>query len=208
MTSAIARFSPRRSHHVGGAASRVSSYQRLEFLGDRVLGMAVAAMLMDALSPPPRRVSCRDASPGWCGAKAVPLSPRRGRSSRSSVSPRASGGRCGRRSAGDICEAIIGAVFLDGGFRGGAGPGGARLRGADARAAAAPRCARSQDGAAGMGAGEGAGDRRCIANAGRSGARPRPAVHRGGQRGHARRRRGQGAARSDSPSRPPPPPPS
>ena len=66
---------------------------------------------------------------------------------------RRSASRRPRKTAilGDICESIIGAVFLDAGYLRPRERRRARLRAAHARAA--PRPARSEDGAAGMGAG-------------------------------------------------------
>ncbi len=101
--------------HIGAADSRVASYQRLEFLGDRVLGMAVGAMLyrsfLDAdegelsrrLAGLVRRESCAEVAAAWQVEPHIRL---------------ASGERKALRKAilGDICESVIGAVFLDGGY--------------------------------------------------------------------------------------------
>jgi ribonuclease-3 len=98
--------------------SRVGSYQRLEFLGDRVLGLAVAEMLFAAfpkadegelsrrLAQLVRQETCAEI------ARAVDL----GKAIRLGSSESNSGGR--RRTAilADVCEALIGAVFLDGGY--------------------------------------------------------------------------------------------
>lgn len=98
--------------------SRVSSYQRLEFLGDHVLGLVVSEMLFRAfpkadegelsrrLSDLVRRETCADV------ARAVDL----GAVIKLGVSEANSGGR--RRTAilADVCEALVGAVFLDGGY--------------------------------------------------------------------------------------------
>ena len=62
---------------------------------------------------------------------------------------------------GDVCEAVIGAIFLDGGYAAAAQVRRAQLDRADAQAAAA--AARSQDRAAGMGAEQGHCRRRSIA---------------------------------------------
>ena len=105
--------------HIGAAPNRNASYQRLEFLGDRVLGLAVSAMLYSAfpdadegelsrrLADLVRRESCAEAASRWGVEPHIRL---------------AAGERAGaalkRAILGDICEAIIGAVFLDGGFDG------------------------------------------------------------------------------------------
>ncbi len=101
--------------HVGAAESRVASYQRLEFLGDRVLGLAVADMLQETfpdadegelsrrLAALVRRETCAAVAEGWGVAPHIRL---------------VAGERSALRRAilGDICEAVIGAVFLDGGL--------------------------------------------------------------------------------------------
>lgn len=100
-----------------GALKR-DSYQRLEFLGDRVLGLIVADMLMRSFPDAPegelsrrlaelvRRESCTDVATQW------------------GVGPylRIGGGEAVagvRRNAAilaDVCESIVGAVFLDAGL--------------------------------------------------------------------------------------------
>ena len=101
--------------HVGAARSRATSYQRLEFLGDRVLGVAVAGMLYETypeadegelsrrLAALVRRETCAAVALGWGVEPHIRL---------------ATGERGALRRAilGDICEAVIGAVFLDGGL--------------------------------------------------------------------------------------------
>src|SRR5262245_19048891 len=98
--------------------SRSGSYQRLEFLGDRVLGLVVSDMLFRAfpkadegelskrLADLVRKETCADV------ARAMAL----GESIRLGHSESNAGGR--RRSAilADVCESLIGAVFLDGGY--------------------------------------------------------------------------------------------
>ena len=103
--------------HIGAATRRSGSYQRLEFLGDRVLGLAVAGMLYrtypDAdegelsrrLADLVRKESCAAVAAGW----SIETHIRLGAGERTSVALR-------HAILGDICEAIIGAVFLDGGF--------------------------------------------------------------------------------------------
>jgi ribonuclease III len=103
---------------LSGKSGRSSSYQRLEFLGDHVLGLAVSDMLFQAfpkadegelsrrLADLVRRETCADV------ARAIDL----GAVIKLGVSEVNSGGR--RRTAilADVCEAIIGAVFVDGGY--------------------------------------------------------------------------------------------
>src|SRR5580658_5933824 len=58
-----------------GGQGRLDSYQRLEFLGDRVLGLVVAEMLYEAFPQASEgELSMRLAA--WCGVKPVRKSPR------------------------------------------------------------------------------------------------------------------------------------
>ena len=101
-----------------GVEKRLASYQRLEFLGDRVLGLTVAAMLFRSfpeaeegdlsrrLAEMVRRESCAEVAAAW----------NLGRFLRLGTGEAASGGRKKDAILADICEAVIGAVFLDAGF--------------------------------------------------------------------------------------------
>jgi len=98
-------------------AARRETYQRLEFLGDRVLGLAVADMLYAAfpdaeegelsrrLADLVRKESCAEVALEWGVAAYVRL----GESEKQT-------GAAKTAILGDICESIIGAVFLDAGF--------------------------------------------------------------------------------------------
>jgi len=93
------------------------SYQRLEFLGDRVLGLAVAEMLYEAfpraeegelsrrLAELVRKESCAEVALEWGVQPYLKL----GESERQT-------GASKTAILGDVCESIIGAVFLDGGY--------------------------------------------------------------------------------------------
>jgi ribonuclease-3 len=97
---------------------RLESYQRLEFLGDRVLGLAVADMLYAAypqasegelsirLAALVRRDACAEVAALWD----------LGRHLRLGLGEVQTGGRKKTTILADVCEALIGAVFLDGGF--------------------------------------------------------------------------------------------
>src|SRR5271154_2430177 len=100
------------------AQGRGQSYQRLEFLGDRVLGVAVAEMLYRAyplasegelsmrLAKLVRRETCAAIAEGWdVGAYGV-----------MGQGEARAGGRQKAAILSDICESLIGAVYLDGGF--------------------------------------------------------------------------------------------
>ena len=99
-------------------ASRIGSYQRLEFLGDHVLGLVISDMLFRAfakanegelsrrLADLVRKETCADV------ARAIDL----GVAIKLGASEANSGGRRRLAILADVCEALIGAVFLDGGY--------------------------------------------------------------------------------------------
>lgn len=103
--------------HVSGADDRTGSYQRLEFLGDRVLGLVVAEMLFRAypaaeegelsrrLAELVRRETCTDVARDWDVPPFLRLAA-------GGAFPRA---RQNVSLLADVCEAIVGAVYLDAG---------------------------------------------------------------------------------------------
>ena len=94
------------------------SYQRLEFLGDRVLGLVVSEMLYEAfpgasegelsvrLARLVRRETCAEVAESWDVGPHVVMG----------VGEARGGGRQKAAILGDVCESLIGAAFLDGGF--------------------------------------------------------------------------------------------
>ena len=104
------------THLSAQAAGR--SYQRLEFLGDRVLGVVVAAQLYNAfpqasegelsirLAKLVRRETCAEIAAEWDVGPHVALGPGEARG----------GGRKKIAILSDVCELLIGAVYVDGGF--------------------------------------------------------------------------------------------
>jgi ribonuclease-3 len=100
------------------APRRADSYQRLEFLGDRVLGLCVSAMLLETfpeaeegelsrrLADLVRKETCADVARDW-GVGAV---------LRLGDGEAQTGGAKKSAILGDICESILGAVFLDAGY--------------------------------------------------------------------------------------------
>lgn len=99
--------------HVSAApGAKLQSYQRLEFLGDRVLGLVVSQMLYEAfpdaeegelsrrLADLVRKESCAEVALEWGAQSFLRLQ---------TVAVNTT-------ILGDICESIIGAVFLDGGY--------------------------------------------------------------------------------------------
>jgi ribonuclease-3 len=104
--------------HVSAASGQKrATYQRLEFLGDRVLGLVVSEMLYDAfpsagegelsrrLAALVRKESCAEVALEW----GVQAHIRLGESEKAA-------GATKTAILGDVCESIIGAVFLDGGY--------------------------------------------------------------------------------------------
>lgn len=101
-----------------GSRNRIASYQRLEFLGDHVLGLVVSDMLFRnfpkanegelsrRLADLVRKETCADI------ARKIDL----GAAIRLGSSEAGSGGRSRDAILADVCESLIGAVFLDGGF--------------------------------------------------------------------------------------------
>jgi len=104
--------------HVSAPNGGEGSYQRLEFLGDRVLGLAIAEMLYAAypdasegelsrrLAELVRRETCAEVALAWDLGAYVKLG----------LGEVHAGGRRNQTILADVCEAIIGAVFLDGGY--------------------------------------------------------------------------------------------
>ncbi len=104
--------------HLSAQASGGRSYQRLEFLGDRVLGVVVAERLYSAfphasegelsmrLAKLVRRETCADIAVEWQVGPHVVLG----------LGEARAGGRKKIAILSDVCESLIGAVFVDGGF--------------------------------------------------------------------------------------------
>lgn len=104
--------------HVSAPQANGQSYQRLEFLGDRVLGLAIAEILFKTFPSAPegelsrrlaelvRRESCAEIAISWDVGPYLKLG----------AGEAHSGERRNPTILADVCEAIIGAVFLDGGY--------------------------------------------------------------------------------------------
>jgi len=98
---------------------RGESYQRLEFLGDHVLGLIVSDMLYRSfpnadegemskrLADLVRKESCADVAKSLGLADDIKLG----------AVGAGAGARLRKSVLGDICEAVIGAVYLDGGYQ-------------------------------------------------------------------------------------------
>ena len=106
------------THVSAPTPARAQSYQRLEFLGDRVLGLVVAEMLYQAFPHASegelsvrfarlvRRETCAEVAEEWRVGPHVVMGAGEARG----------GGRNKAAILGDVCEALIGAAFVDGGF--------------------------------------------------------------------------------------------
>lgn len=103
---------------LAGGATRANSYQRLEFLGDHVLGLVISDMLFHAfpkanegelsrrLADLVRKETCAEV------ARAMDLGP----ALKLGNSESHAGGRLRATILADACEALVGAVFIDGGY--------------------------------------------------------------------------------------------
>ena len=104
--------------HASAASSAADTYERLEFLGDRVLGLAVVDLLMDRFPDEDEGALARrhaglvDRQSLADVARALEL----GTFVRSSPGESASGIRDNRTVLADVMEAVIGAVYRDGGL--------------------------------------------------------------------------------------------
>ncbi|MEN3930616.1 ribonuclease III [Microvirga sp. W0021] len=105
--------------HVSAAGAHTgANYQRLEFLGDRVLGLVVAEVLCRTfqeategelsrrLAELVRKESCAEVAIAWEVGPHLRLG----------ASEMQSGGRKNTAILADICESILGAIFIDGGY--------------------------------------------------------------------------------------------
>ncbi len=104
---------------LSGGATRANSYQRLEFLGDHVLGLVISDMLYRAfpkanegelsrrLADLVRKETCAEV------ARAMDLGP----ALKLGNSESHAGGRLRSTILADACEALVGAVFTDGGYQ-------------------------------------------------------------------------------------------
>lgn len=100
-----------------GSGAEAADYQRLEFLGDRVLGLSVAAWLFRAGDAPEGKLSQRLnalVSGATCARIArntgLPAHIRLGKQARDD------GGKDSDKILGDVMEALIGACFIAHGF--------------------------------------------------------------------------------------------
>jgi ribonuclease-3 len=107
--------------HISALAggNRAASYQRLEFLGDHVLGLVISDMLYRAfpranegelsrrLADLVRKETCAEV------ARAMDLGP----ALKLGNSESHAGGRRRTTILADVCEALVGAVFIDGGYK-------------------------------------------------------------------------------------------
>ncbi|QKG71984.1 ribonuclease III [Erythrobacter mangrovi] len=100
-----------------GSMDEIRNYQRLEFLGDRVLGLSIADWLFSQGDAPEGKLAQRlnaIVSRGTCAdvARSIGLAEH----IRISKQARADGGRDSDNILGDVVESLLGAEFLDNGF--------------------------------------------------------------------------------------------
>jgi len=101
-----------------GRSRHLRSYQRLEFLGDRVLGLIIAELLFQRFPREAegaltrrhaslvRREALTEVARAACLGDHIPLSP----------GEEAAGARANPSVLADVCEAVIAALYLDGGL--------------------------------------------------------------------------------------------
>jgi len=105
------------THVSASAGGQRESYQRLEFLGDHVLGLVISEMLYETfpeagegelsrrLASLVRKESCADVALAWGAGAVIQL----GEGEDPATATKAT-------ILGDVCESIIGAIFLDAGY--------------------------------------------------------------------------------------------
>lgn len=106
------------THSSLAATSKIGDLERLEFLGDRVLGLLAAEALWRAfpkmregdlaprLNALVRKETCAKAAIAWGLDKLVKMS----------AQEEESGGRSKKAILGDVAEAFLGALYIDGGL--------------------------------------------------------------------------------------------
>lgn len=101
-----------------GSAGAAANNQRLEFLGDRVLGLAVAERLMAAHPGEDEGALARRFAALVSAETLAEVARAAGLGRRLVMGPseEAHGGRDNPAILGDACEAVIGALYLDGGL--------------------------------------------------------------------------------------------
>ena len=101
-----------------GARNRAGSYQRLEFLGDHVLGLVISDVLFRAFPKADEGELSRRLADlvrkETCAEIAVTIE--LGAAIKLGSSEANAGGRKRPAILADVCEALIGAVYLDGGY--------------------------------------------------------------------------------------------
>ncbi len=100
------------------SASSKSSNERLEFLGDRVLGLVIAELLFAAYPDDPEGLLALKYNALVCGEACAAAAESIGLSAHMVLasSEAASGGRQKMAILGGACEALIAALYLDAGF--------------------------------------------------------------------------------------------
>lgn len=98
--------------------NQIISYERLEFLGDSVLNMVVSAMLFKLFPEEKEGALARRKTDLVCGSTIANVAKEIGLSDLIIMnnSERCNGGKCNLKNLENALEALIGAIYIDGGF--------------------------------------------------------------------------------------------
>lgn len=106
------------SVNAGKASDKRKDYERLEFLGDAVLGLAVAELLLELYPEDDESALARRHARLVSGDTLADIASAEGLGAlvRMSRGEEKSGGRANRRNLENVAEAMLGAIYLEGGF--------------------------------------------------------------------------------------------
>lgn len=112
------RFTLQANAEEGSAPEEVKDYERLEFLGDAVLGLVVAEMLLELFPGEKEGALAKRYSALVSGKKIAELAKELdiGKSMFLSIGEEGLGGRNNKTNLENVLEAILGAVYVDGGL--------------------------------------------------------------------------------------------
>lgn len=97
----------------------IENYERLEFLGDSILNMVVSAILFKLFPEEKEGALARRKTELVCGNTIANVAKEMGLGDFIIMnnSERCNGGKCNLKNLEDVLEAIIGAIYIDGGFK-------------------------------------------------------------------------------------------
>jgi ribonuclease-3 len=102
--------------HASAAPAAGASYERVEFLGDRVLGLVIADLLIRRFPAEPEGDLARRHASLVSRETLVAIGRELDLAKHLSIQPAPAVGRVPESVLADACEAIMGAVYLDGGL--------------------------------------------------------------------------------------------